>query len=159
MMDARFEDGAERPLYLGAEDADDLRVISALVQDSILTGADMTWDRRRKRFAMLINRFRWEDRDAARAQRRAVERVRSMLVVREVQGVRSWAIDRRDSDLILSVLSVSWVAGEDGTGVVHITLAGDGAIALSVEALDVTLRDVTRPYAAPSGRVPEHPEV
>lgn len=159
MTDARYADGAERPLYLGAEDADDLRVISALVQDSVLTGADMTWDRRRRRFAMLLNRFRWEDRDAARAERRAVERVRSMLVVREVQGVRSWAIDRRDAQVVLSVLALSWTAGEDGTGVIQITLAGDGAIALRVEALDVTLRDVTRPYAAPSGRAPEHPGV
>ena len=37
-------------------------------------------------------------------------------------------------------------------------LAGDGAIALQVETLDVTLRDVSRPYLAPSGRVPSHEE-
>jgi hypothetical protein len=35
-------------------------------------------------------------------------------------------------------------------------LAGDGAIALAVETLDVALRDVTRPYLAPSGKVPAH---
>ena len=36
-----------------------------------------------------------------------------------------------------------------------LTLAGDGAVALEVEALEVTLHDVTRPYRAPSGKVPE----
>jgi hypothetical protein len=35
-------------------------------------------------------------------------------------------------------------------------LAGDGAIRLEVEALEVILRDVTRPYRAPSGKVPRH---
>ncbi|KKM80919.1 hypothetical protein LCGC14_1335040 [marine sediment metagenome] len=43
------------------------------------------------------------------------------------------------------------------TGRVILTLAGDGAIALDVEALEVTLRDVTRPYIAPSGKAPQHP--
>jgi hypothetical protein len=40
---------------------------------------------------------------------------------------------------------------------VILTLAGDGALALEVEALEVTLKDVTRPYAAPSGHAPGHP--
>jgi hypothetical protein len=39
---------------------------------------------------------------------------------------------------------------------VILTLAGDGAIRLSVEALEVSLKDVTRPYRAPSGKVPQH---
>jgi hypothetical protein len=47
-------------------------------------------------------------------------------------------------------------AGEDGTGVLTLVLAGDGAVALEVEALDVTLQDVTRPYLAPSGKAPDH---
>lgn len=156
--DARYEDGAERPLNLGAEDAADLQVISALVQDAVLTGADMAWDRRRRRFAMLLNRFRWEDRDTALADRRPVERVRAMLVVRDVRAVRSQGIIRGRADLVLSVLALDWQAGDDGTGRLTVTLAGDGAVAIDVEALDVSLRDVTRPYAAPSGRAPQHPE-
>ena len=34
--------------------------------------------------------------------------------------------------------------------------AGDGAIGLDVETLDVTLKDVTRPYVAPSRKIPDH---
>jgi Protein of unknown function (DUF2948) len=157
MTDARFQDAAERPLYLGAEDARDLLVMSALLQDAILAATDMTWDRQRRRLAILLNRFRWEDRDAARAERRAVERVRSVLVVRDVRAIRSWGIDRKDASAVLSVLALGWVPGEDGTGLVNITMAGNAALSVDVEALDVTLRDVTRPYAAPSGRAPQHP--
>jgi hypothetical protein len=67
-------------------------------------------------------------------------------------------VPRGDADTVLSLLSISFEAGEDGTGTVILTLAGDGAIALSVEALEVVLRDVTRPYVAPSHKAPQHPE-
>jgi len=154
--DARFEDGAEAPLNLGAEDKDDLQVISALVQDAVFPITEMTWRPTERRFALLINRFRWEDEQAARRRGRAFERVQAVLVVDEVLSVASQGIDRKDKDLVLSLLSVDFEPGEDGTGAVILTLAGDGAIRLEVEAVDVTLRDVTRPYRAPSGHVPEH---
>ena len=37
--DARFEDGREAPLNLGALDADDLKVISSLAQDAVFPGS------------------------------------------------------------------------------------------------------------------------
>lgn len=156
MADARFEDGDEAPLNLIARDGDDLRVISALVQDAVLPVTEMTWDRKARRFAVLLNRFRWEDRAAAEAAKRPVERVRSLLVVEDVLAVKTQGIDRRDRDTVLSLLSLAWEAGEDGTGRLVLTLAGDGAVAVAVEALEVGLRDVTRPYRAPSGKVPKH---
>ncbi|MFN4159567.1 MAG: DUF2948 family protein [Gemmobacter sp.] len=157
MTDARFEDGADRPLRLIAQDAGDVPVMSALLQDAVLSGGDLTFDRPRRRFAALLNRFRWEDRAAAEAARRPYERVRALLVVGDVMAVRSQGIDRRDRDTVMSLLSVGWTPGEDGTGEVHLVLAGDGLVTLSVEALDLRLEDVTRPYRAPSGKVPDHP--
>jgi hypothetical protein len=155
MADARFEDAEAGPLHLVARDAEDLAVISALVQDAVFPITEMRWQRRRRRFALLINRFRWEDRASA-TPGGAPERVRSLLVVDEVQAVRSQGIDRGDRDTVLSLLSVAFAAGPDGTGTVELVLAGDGAIAIAVEALEVTLKDVTRPYRAPSGKTPEH---
>ncbi|MCU0907848.1 MAG: DUF2948 family protein [Rhodobacteraceae bacterium] len=153
--DARFADGAERPLALRAFDADDLSVISTLAQDAVLTGADMTWHRRARRFALLINRFRWEDADAARRQGRPPERARALLSVEDVRAVRTQGISR-DADTVLSLLSLAWTPTQDGTGQLVLTFSGDGAIAITAEALEVTLRDVTRPYTAPSGRTPGH---
>lgn len=151
--DARFEDGREAPLNLGALGPEDLQVIAALTQDSVFPITEMTWRPRRRQFALLLNRFRWEDKGR---DRHRPERVRAVLVFENVLRVSSQGIDRDDRDLVLSLLAIDWAGGEDGTGDVTLTLAGDGAIRLSVEALDVTLRDVTRPYAAPSGRVPDH---
>ena len=156
--DATFEDGREAPVNIGAEDAEDLSVISMLVQDAVLPATEITWRPSERRFALLVNRFRWEDEPAARRRGRQVERVQSLLVVDNVMGVASQGVRKDDPDVILSVLSVAFEAGEDPSGYVVLTMAGDGAIRLSVEALDVTLKDVTRPYAAPSSRTPSHPD-
>jgi hypothetical protein len=156
MIDARFQDGGEGPLRLIAQDADDLQVISTLVQDAVLPVTEMTYDSKRRRFALMLNRFRWEDRVQAEQVGRAYERVRSVLVVEDVRKVQSTGFDRANNDLVLSLLSMSFEPGEDGTGRLTLTLAGDGAIALDVEALEVRLDDVTRPYRAPSGKVPHH---
>ena len=154
--DARFADGAEGPLSLGAATPEDLAVMSALVQDAVLTGADMAYDRRARRLTFLLNRFRWEDREAAERQGRAYERVRSLLILDDVTRVASQGIERGDGATVLSVLALAWQPGEDGTGRIEVTLAGDGAIAAEAECLNATLRDVTRPYAAPSGKAPGH---
>lgn len=156
MTDAKFEDGGEAPLRLVAQDAEDLKVISTLIQDAVLPVTELKYDTKRRRFALLLNRFRWEDRVEAEAVGRAYERVRSVLVVEDVRKVQSFGFDRAERELVLSVLSMEFEEGEDGTGRLTLTLAGDGAIALDVEALEVRLDDVTRPYRAPSGKVPHH---
>ncbi|WP_108836545.1 DUF2948 family protein [Tateyamaria sp. Alg231-49] len=153
MTDARFEDGREAPLNLGALDGDDLQVVSSLAQDAVFPITEMTYARSQGRFALLINRFRWEDQGAGR---HAPERVQSVLAFDTVLSVSSQGIDRSDKDLILSLLSISFEEETDGAGHILLTLAGDGAIRLQVEAIEATLKDVTRPYAAPSKSVPEH---
>lgn len=151
--DARFEDGREAPLNLGALEPEDLQVIAALTQDAVFPVTEMTWRAGKRQFALLVNRFRWEDEGR---DRHRPERVQALLVVENVLAVASQGIDRTDRDVVLSLLSIDWSSGEDGAGDVTLTLAGDGAIRLTVEALEVRLRDVTRPYAAPSGKAPDH---
>jgi len=156
MADATFEEGGEAPLNLGALTGDDLQVISSLTQDAVFPITEMQWQPGQHRFALLLNRFRWEDSDAAEARGRAYERVQSLLVVNNVLSVSSQGVDRSDRDVILSLLELSFDPGEDGAGHVLLTLAGDGVLRLTVEALEVSLRDVTRPYQAPSGKAPGH---
>lgn len=151
--DARFEDAGEPAMALKALDAGDLKVLAALVQDAVFPAVEMKWDRRRRRFGVLLNRFRWEE-----AGRRPPERVRSLLVIEDAMRVASQGIARDDPELVLSLLTLHWAEGEDGGGRITLILAGDGAIAVDVEALEVTLKDVTAPYAATSGKSPGHPD-
>ena len=150
--DARFEDGASKPLNLGAQDGGDLQILSALAQDAVFTSADLTWQAAQRRFALLINRIRREDTLPVGT----VERARAVLVFDNVLGVASQGVDRSDNDTVLQVLEIVFAETSEGAGHVTLTLAGDGALRLNVEALEVTLKDVTKPYMAPSGKSPDH---
>ena len=156
MSDASFHDADQGPLMLRAEAPEDVAVLSMLVQDAVLTGADVTFDRKRRQLAMLINRFRWEDVEDAQREGRPFERVRALLVVSDITGIRSDGIDRGDDDEVLSLLSLIWTPGADGTGQLQLDFAGDGTIQVDAECISIDLRDVTRPYLAPSGHMPTH---
>ena len=151
VQDAKFEDAEELPLRLKAQDADDLAIVSALLQDAVLTMKETSWQPDTNRFGMLVNRFRWEDKAQAENGKRAYERVQSMLVIDCVQNVSSMGIDHTNKDQIISILAVNYEVGK-----VVFTLAGDGALALDVECLDITVKDVTKPYAAVSKSAPKH---
>lgn len=153
--DARFDDGGEAPLNLGALDVEDLAVISSLCQDAVFPASEMKWDKRAGRFALLLNRMRWEDNGV---ERHAPERVQSVLVFNTVQNVASQGVPKGDADTVLSLLHIGFEETEAPSGHIILTLAGDGAIRLTVEALDATLKDVTRPYTATSKKRPSHPD-
>lgn len=157
--DARFQDGAPAaPLRLVARGMGDLAVISALVQDAVLTPDRLTYAVRRRRFALILNRFRWEDAEAARAEGRGFERVQSLLVIEGVLAVQSQGLDRAAPPPALNLLALSFAPRDDEglSGQLRLHLAGEAALRLDVEALDVTLSDIAKPYAAPSGRAPGH---
>ncbi len=148
--DARFEDGGEAPVNIGAFDAEDLRIVSSLTQDAIFTTADMSWSPKKRRFALLVNRFRWE------SAQNLPERVRSIIIMDHVLSISSQGIDRANEGHVMSMMMMSWDSGCDGAGQLLVTLSGKGAIRLACETLEVGLRDVTRPYSAVSGRSPRH---
>ena len=152
MTDAAFHDARPGgPLRLWATDAEDLQVVSALVQDGVLTAADMEWSAARRELALLVNRPR---REATGAQR-----VRCVLMASGVRRVRGQGVTPGDGEVVLSLLSVEWVPGggsEDPSGVLRLVFAGDGVVEAEAEALDLRLHDVTAPYRAVSGRLPDH---
>jgi hypothetical protein len=152
VQDARFADADDGPLRLRALDSEDLTIVSALVQDAVVQVGEVSWLKGHRRFAALLNRFRWE------GATRTPERVRSLLVVENVTAVRSQGVDPRDKGTVVSVLSLAWEGGEDAPGRLLVTLAGDGVIAVEAEALEILLQDVTRPYLAPSRKAPSHPQ-
>lgn len=149
--DARFEDVQELPLRLIAHDADDLAVISTLLQDAVLPMKETSWQPDVNRFGMLVNRFRWEDKTHAEQGKRPYERVQSMLVIDCVHNVSSMGVDHTDKEQIISILSVAYKDDK-----ITFILAGDGALSLDVECLAITIKDVTKPYTAISKSAPRH---
>ena len=155
-QDAGFNDALDRPLNLGAQDAEDLQVISSLTQDAVLTVDDLQWSRAERQVVFLLKRFRWEDVELAKQQGRDPERVQSLLVIQNATGLASQGIDRKQADVVLSLMSLEFSGAGDGVGDLVLTFSGDGALKVQVDGLDVALLDVTRPYVAPSKQVPKH---
>src|SRR5258708_30319814 len=92
--------GAE--LRLRAEDAEDLAVISACVQDALVSVRDLTYDRDGRRFVAVANRFRRE----AAAAAPPFERTMCALAFDNVDGVTYRGFRRSDDDRILSLLPI-----------------------------------------------------
>lgn len=157
--DARFEDGAPVRLRLRAETPEDLAVISALLQDSVAEVGAVAWLPRRQRLAALVSRVRWEAlSQPGGSGPRPVERMRSLVSIEGALRVRANGLDPKDRDQVVSILALQFSPGPDGTGTLTLILAGDGAVDIAVEFLEVTLTDVSDPYPASSGRIPTHPE-
>lgn len=144
----------QKPLRLLAEEGDDLRIIAAAVQDAVVKAGNLKYEKRSRRFAIELNRYRWETAPTRKGQ--PGERVRSLLAFDGVLGVKTRGITKADPELILSLLSADFVADVAGPpgGKVVLLFAGDGEIVLTVEALDATLLDSD--YVWPTRHVPGH---
>lgn len=137
-------------LRLLAEDADDLGVLSAACQDALVRVGDIVFDRPQRRFSLLVSRFRWETASA----RGPYERIRAGLAFESVLGVKARQVRMDDPEAVASILSVQFAPSADPpSGVVTLTLAGGGAIALDVECLDALLVDT-----GPSWPTPNRPD-
>ncbi|MEO0816998.1 MAG: DUF2948 family protein [Pseudomonadota bacterium] len=137
------------PLRLMAQDASDLEIVSAAVQDAVSQAGNLSYKARQRRFTLELNRFRWEHEGAPK------QRVRAILGIDNVLAARVRGLPQAQQDLVISVLQVRFEPGETAPeGQVIILLSGDGEIALDVEALDVTLLDSE--MAWPTRKTPDH---
>ncbi|MBK0399825.1 DUF2948 family protein [Limibaculum sp. M0105] len=156
--DARFEDAplSDRPLRLRAETADDLQIVSALVQDAVGKVGDVAWLPKKRRLVVLMNRFRWEDAARARGARRPFERVRTALTLDGVMAVKARGISPADREAVYALLALDFEPGEDCSGRIVARLAGGAELAAEVECLDASLEDLTRPWQAVAAGAPDH---
>ena len=60
------------------------------------------------------------------------------------------------ADAILSLLAIEHAPEADAAATLTIRVAGDGALRLEVDCIDVVLRDLSAPWPAASGRAPSH---
>lgn len=143
--------GVSAQLKLMAEDAADLAIMAAAAQDALIRVGDLSFDKKARRFALLMNRFRWEEAD----ERRPFERVRCSLSFEGVLNVKSRRVRQDAPDALASVLSISFIPDEEPpSGTVKLLLAGGGEIALNVECLDALLLDLGAAWQTP--RRPDH---
>jgi len=133
---------------LTALDVEDLAVISAHMQDAVLLAGDMRYDPRRKQFALLSNRYAWDD--AQTPQRR-----RSGLHFGRVLAVKTLNMGGLEKDEVMSLLSVTFAETDPPAGEVLLSFSGGATVRLLVECLECQMADLGAAWEARA--TPRHP--
>ena len=155
-QDTSFSEGADRALYLGAFTPQDVEIISTILQDSIFCINDLAWLKKKQRVAVLVNRFRWENKSEYIDKNSAPERVKSLLIIDNVLNISSQGIDRSDDSEPLNLLNLDLKKTKKNI-FLTLLLSNFGAIRCELEAIELSIKDVTRPYKAHSENIPYHP--
>jgi hypothetical protein len=132
-------------LRLLAEDAEDLKILSAHLQDAVMRIGDLVYLPKHRRFAALVSRYCWGD-DCGKGN--SGVRVRSGLHFDGVLRVQSQDVRQDHPDAVAALLAINFAADGNGGGVIDLVLAGGGRIRLHVECIDATLRDLSEPRPA-----------
>lgn len=127
-------------LRLAALDEDDLKVISAHLQDGVLRIGDIDYLPKEKRFLVALNRFVWEK--PATGMRKRYERRRSVLHFDRVLSVASNGIDARRREDVLSLLAISFTPTDAPGGTIELHFSGGAALRLGVECIEARLTDL-----------------
>ena len=126
-------------LKLIARTEEDLRVVSAHLQDSIASIANIANLKKSKIFLMQLNRFMWED--VEKGVFRKNKRIRTILKFENVMNVISKNINQQKKDKFLDFLAIETNITPDKNYEMKIIFAGDAIIRVICEVIEVTLDD------------------
>lgn len=136
------------PLKLLALDADDLSVLSAHLQDALMTGADLAFMAKERRFVLVCDRFDWSAAGDGACQRRRTgvrfERVRSV----QAKGLS------REGSAALELLALRFEEGQAPSGTIEMVFAGGAGLRLQVECIEAAMDDLGPQWDA--GATPAH---
>lgn len=141
-------------IKLRAEDADDLAVIAACLQDAIASLDEMRFEPGEATFALVVERFLWEDPTAAKlTQPAGLKAVRTGLHFTNVRAVRLRGLDQRQPSEVLELLTITSEPSGDAT-TISLVFAGGGEIRLEADGVRAWLSDLEAPH--PTKLRPRH---
>jgi len=139
-------------LKLLGRSIEDLKTISAYLQDSIIIQKDITFLKKNKIFLMLVSRFMWED--AEKGLFRENKRIRCALRFDQVSNVLCKNINQKKKNKVLELLAIKNISVKDQTSKISLIFAGDSIITILVEEIDVLLDDLGEPWIVK--KAPKH---
>ncbi len=142
-------------LKLMAKTSEDLRVISAHLQDSIVKTNDIANLKKNRIFLMQLNRFMWEDIE--KGVFRKNKRIRTVLKFENVISVKSKNINQGKADRFLDFLTIDTLQMSDKSYEINLIFSGDIIVKLIVEAIEATLDDQGSPWE--SKNKPRHKDL
>ena len=131
-------------LKLIARTDEDLRIISAHLQDSIVSTSNIANLKKNKIFLMQLNRFMWED--VEKGVFRKNKRIRTILKFENIIEVNSKNIRQNDKDKFLDFLAIESNQMPDKNYELKLIFSGDSIIRIIAEVIEVTLDDQGEPW-------------
>ena len=133
-------------LKLIGKNEEDLKIISAYLQDSVVIAKNILFLKKNRTFIMILNRFMWED--AEKGVSRKNKRIRCAVKFEEVLAVKSININQKKKYEPLECLAINCTLTSDEIYVIKIFFAGDSAITINSEVIEVTMEDLNKPWDA-----------
>ena len=131
-------------LKLIGKNQEDLKVISAYSQDSIVTVKDITFLKKNRIFIMIINRFMWEEIEKEEFQKG--RRIRCAIKFDEVLKVKSKKINQKNKNKRLECLAIECNKILSNNNEINFFFAGGGVITLISESIEAVMRDLGEPW-------------
>ncbi len=131
-------------LKLIANSEEDLRVISAHLQDAIVAIPNIANLKKNRIFLLQLNRFMWED--VEKGVFRKNKRIRTILKFDNVVGVSSKNISQTNNTRFLDFLAIESNVLNDKSYDIKLIFSGDSIIKVNSEVIDVTLDDQGEPW-------------
>ena len=127
-------------LKLLGKNQEDLNVMSAYLQDSILIVKDIVFLKQNRTFIMIVNRFMWED--VEKGVFRQSKRIRCAVKFENVLKVKSKNINQKNKNKFLECLAIKSDQIFDETHQIGVFFSGNSAITIVSEVVDVVMRDL-----------------
>jgi len=131
-------------LKLLGKNQEDLRIISAYLQDSILIVKNIVFLKQNRTFIMIVNRFMWED--VEKGIFRQNKRIRCAIKFEEVIKVESKNINQKNKNKPLECLAIKCSPIFEEIYKINIFFAGNSIITVISEVIEVTLHDLGKPW-------------
>ena len=134
-------------LKLHAQSSDDIEMLSALLQDALIAGADMVFDKAENTFMLVANRYCWELQDAG-------QKMRCMCGVKfgTIGAVRTRGMTA-DKTQFYNLLAIEY---DKAAQHIMLVFSGGVGIQLEVSSIMIIVRDLAEPH--PSFARPDHSE-
>ena len=131
-------------LKLNGTSEDDVKVISAHLQDSITQVKNIAHLKKNKIFLIQFNRFMWEDIE--KGVFRKNKRIISVLKFENVINVNSKNLNQKNTERFLDFLAIETKLLSDKNYEVKLNFAGDILIKLNLEIIECFLEDISDPW-------------
>ncbi len=131
-------------LKLIARTDEDLKVVSAHLQDSIVSTENIANLKKNQIFLIQLNRFMWED--VEKGVFRKNKRIRTVLKFENVIEVNSKNISQKSKDTFLDFLAIETLQMPNKNYEMKLIFSGDSVIRIVAEVIEVTLDDQGEPW-------------